>query len=238
MDMLRLYVCHVIDELLLEDQKLLGHSPRDDEKRELQIQRLHAAFDALDCESEGQNAVALVQDKLDRFLTLFRNGQRTELFHIIFEEGNYPVSFWPCFHRVWGNFEGIQHKRTAKLLKKYRGNWSADSLPTVDHYKPDQSTRAVYDSLPEEITIFRGNPTGKPLGLSWTLELKVAEFFARRIGLFTQTVPTVVKATVSKRDVASVVLRESELVLFSARSAKKPHFYQIDPHPYSSVESE
>jgi hypothetical protein len=202
MNAAKFLVLTLIDRFLTEDQELFGPSQRDDRRRELQVQRAHTVFEALDQESEDQNAIDLATDKLEDFFMLFRNGQRTTLFHTIFEEGDYPASFWPCFHLLWGDFEGIQHKRAAKLLKKYRGSWTADSLPRTDPYKPDQSIRAVYDNLPEEITIFRGNAKGEPLGLSWTLERRIAEFFARRIGLFAQTMPTIVKATVSKRDVA------------------------------------
>lgn len=46
----------------------------------------------------------------------------------------------------------------------------------------------VFDALPDVVTVHRGTTSEQLLGLSWTLEQSVAEFFARRYGGLTYTV--------------------------------------------------
>jgi hypothetical protein len=49
--------------------------------------------------------------------------------------------------------------------------------------------------------------------------------------------PTVIRATVAKRDVASVILRVAELILFNAEAAKVQEAYHIEPHPATKSSS-
>ena len=71
--------------------------------------------------------------------------------------------------------------------------------------------------VPERLTIYRGQNTRKPDGLSWTLDQKVAEEFARgHRGIFNPT-PVVLKLDVTREQVAFVChdREESEVVLRS-----------------------
>lgn len=69
--------------------------------------------------------------------------------------------------------------------------------------------RKKFAALPDTFTVYRGvRPVfGTPVGLSWTLDRKVAEWFA--LDESTNTIGTVYERTVSKTDVFAYVVKES-----------------------------
>lgn len=57
--------------------------------------------------------------------------------------------------------------------------WSSLFLDIGDHVMSEED-REVFDSLPNEVTIYRGIQNPKDRGMSWTLDKEVAQFFASR----------------------------------------------------------
>lgn len=78
---------------------------------------------------------------------------------------------------------------------------------------------AFYDSIPDQVEIYRGcsydevEESGVPEGISWTLDYKVAEFFAYRYG---DENGCIVKAIVPKTDIryATDDRSEKEVIVF------------------------
>lgn len=135
------------------------------------------------------------------------------------------VIFWPALHSAWSGFDLIPHRQFARVFKDYKDSWSENHLAPED--------ASTYKALPDNITVFRGQDATAKVGLSWTLDRKVAEEFARgHRGIFNRN-PVVIEAVVSKADIAGVYGErgESEIVLFSATAAKRRRMvpYQVEP---------
>jgi hypothetical protein len=77
-----------------------------------------------------------------------------------------------------------------------------------------EEAREWFDSLPAEIEIYRGCQRYRERGLSWTVDIKVAEGFARGKRC-RNSVPTLVSALINKRHVFGVFIdrNESEIVV-------------------------
>ena len=145
----------------------------------------------------------------------------------------FPVLMNYCYH-------GIPKYVFAELLGEY---WElCDNLfnyrhmahiafLTAEKYKDRVMTKEAYDlyqSLPEKVTIYRGMTVKESrqrkysFGISWTLDRKVAEFFAYEYirNFATQNEPkTVLEAIVDKKDIVAVFLRreESEVICLNVK---------------------
>jgi hypothetical protein len=103
----------------------------------------------------------------------------------VWTEGTYEMA-----RDVWTDSESIY---------QHWGMWVSlwRSMPEP-HCTMDADERAVFDALPDEITIYRGYAKGHVrLGLSWTLDRDRAEWFARRFSLLGYE-PRLVTATIPK----------------------------------------
>lgn len=126
-----------------------------------------------------------------------------------------------------------QHERTYKLVKAgwtdsenihqnkraWQQIWSA--LPDPRGVM-DSNERHVFDVMPEEITVHRGirHRTHWPRGMSWTRDKERAVWFAHRLAT-SESVPTVLTATVSKRHaMAYLNARGEEEVVVMPRSLR------------------
>lgn len=99
-----------------------------------------------------------------------------------------------------------------------------ENLPECRKYMSEKE-QAFYNNLPDEIVVYRGIAVPDEdyiqdnLGLSWTYEFEVAEFFAnkyaKRFDKHNELVPIIMKKTVKKSDIAWIILGrdEAEVVL-------------------------
>lgn len=77
----------------------------------------------------------------------------------------------------------------------------------------DPEAMAIYKSLPKTVTVYRGcsktelEDMTNGQNISWTLNPKVADFFAYR---FTTEGRCVIKATIKKTDIRSIILERNE----------------------------
>lgn len=91
---------------------------------------------------------------------------------------------------------GLKHLEPIEVLMAFNNTDPKDYLSTKDY--------EYWQSLPDEVEVYRGcdiqelDEAGFPLGISWTLDYKVAEFFAYR---YKNEEGCIVKATVSKDDI-------------------------------------
>lgn len=74
----------------------------------------------------------------------------------------------------------------------------------------DEDDQAIYDALPDEVTVHRGCIEGQNEdGMSWTTDLNTARWFAQRFTDKGRT-PIVVTGTVDKRDIVACFSARSE----------------------------
>jgi hypothetical protein len=111
--------------------------------------------------------------------------------------------FWEILHQEWGGFDLIDHRAYGRLFRRFRPWW-----------RPPESD--FYRSLPDRLKVWRGTDADRAPGLSWTLELHVAQGFARGHRFIFNKKPGILGATINKADIAlaSNVRDEHEVVLF------------------------
>jgi hypothetical protein len=81
------------------------------------------------------------------------------------------AEFWELLHEVWTNSENCWQNK--KEWASYFTGGRADLFMTDED-------RAAFAAMPDDLTIYRGiNDKGDPCGFSWTLDISVAEKFAR-----------------------------------------------------------
>ena len=155
---------------------------------------------------------ALIEEPINELLSLFNSDARPILFLHMFLD-ICSTSFWQALYENWSSFDLIPYFYFELLFDKHSGCWSPGFMNKDD--------RIVYDALPERVTIYRGQAAAARVGQSWTLDRSVAEGFARGHRGIRNAAPTVIKATVRKKNVAAVIShrRKSEIVLFRSRFA-------------------
>ena len=174
-------------------------------KAQLRLQFIRAAH-------AGDDGVAL--EALEEYLFIFGSRERVQLF--IFASRVMPDRlFWPAFHSHWNSFDAIPHVQFARLLREHRPSWRKEFMNADDV--------AAFAALPIEFTVYRGQAAAARAGLSWILDRRVAEHFARGLRGVINASPVVVEAVVRKPNVASLRrdLNESEILLFCASDAKR-----------------
>jgi hypothetical protein len=111
--------------------------------------------------------------------------------------------FWQLVKAGWPLFDRIEHEMYAMVFKRFRQWWT----PQVEWHR-----------LPERLTIWRGHDeTRVRQGLSWTRDRRVAEGFARGHRHIFHSKPRVLRAEITRADVALVIdgRKENEVVLFA-----------------------
>lgn len=92
--------------------------------------------------------------------------------------------------------------------------FAAESMPVMQMM--NETEQAVFASLPETITVYRGCYENNKWGFSWSLEREVANRFPFLTRYRQQGRPLLIKATIEKSKVAAVKLdrEESEVIMF------------------------
>lgn len=126
-----------------------------------------------------------------------------------------PELFWPVFLDCWSDCDDTawEHQR---LLRRLRQQGTG-----VPHLSA--ADRAFYDTLPSEVTVYRGCSRPRVRRVSWTTERPVAESFAR--GHRNVAVPDAVVAT-------AVVPRAA---LFGVSVDRNEHEVLVDPDTLRKV---
>jgi len=103
-----------------------------------------------------------------------------------------PEEEWPSLaHDVWTQTEFPHQQKNEVLIKLF------EKVPPA--LLMDERDYAAYERLPKNITVYRGlqGKRARVEGLSWTLDLGIASWFANRFGQHGQ----VFKAVIPKKDV-------------------------------------
>jgi hypothetical protein len=128
--------------------------------------------------------------------------------------------FWYFVARQWAQFDRIPHERFATEFKKHRAGWEPEIM-TWGHPKGNDNIK-TYRTLPDPITIYRGQGFDQSIGLSWTLDIDVASAFAMGLPGARNSDPVILSLTVTRKDIAFVVneREQAELVLFTPPKRK------------------
>lgn len=117
-------------------------------------------------------------------------------------------AFWPVFLEAWPKCDDTWECRhdILEAMDFYRGFFLS--------YATD-AERAFYDRLPNWITIYRGCSRDRVFGLSWTLDRKVAERFARGHRGIMVPDPVIAEAKVRTREILAVFTdrKEAEVLI-------------------------
>ncbi len=128
------------------------------------------------CDTYGlhDELLSAYEDKdWSRYVMTHPSYLRLFAFRIAVRQGLSGEAYWRLLRSVYVD---EQHSSTL-----YLGLYRTDPEPgrqrravmTADELK-------VFDALPEVVTLFRGAPAERLHGMSWTLDLEVAAFFAKR----------------------------------------------------------
>lgn len=119
----------------------------------------------------------------------------------------HPDTFIELFSRTWTH---VEFPNTSSIPPETLIEWFKEAKK---EQLMDEDNLAAYHALPEELTLYRGVPqNGVALGLSWTTDLKTAQFFKNRTGsrggkIYSAVVPkSAVVAFYGDREEQEVVL--------------------------------
>jgi DNA-binding CsgD family transcriptional regulator/ADP-ribose pyrophosphatase YjhB (NUDIX family)/predicted ABC-type ATPase len=124
--------------------------------------------------------------------------------------------YWENLSSIWVDSEsiGMEAERWKGLLQSNRG--SRESFMNADE-------REEFATLPERFTVYRGYSRGdnEELGMSWSTDRNVAEWFARRFSNDRRDI-IVEELEVSKDEVFAYITRRGEAeIILDMRDAKK-----------------
>jgi hypothetical protein len=119
--------------------------------------------------------------------------------------------FWRFASQNWAAFDGIERARCVRMFARFRPDWARDAL--------DPEDRAIYDSLPETFTAYRGqNGVELASGAAFTLSLERARRQATMRRGAEAADPRVFALRAAKSEVALTFSAdgEGEIVMFPA----------------------
>ena len=133
--------------------------------------------------------------------------ERSDAFLRLAAEVN-DQKFWKLFHTSWTTFEKIDELRFEDELRKRRESWAKSYLQAQD--------QKFYDSLPREVTIYRGQYADDLVGLSWTTSRDVAISFAKGHRGILNERPFFIEGIIIKTDIAGAYTarNESEILIY------------------------
>ncbi|RVA54278.1 hypothetical protein EN933_10800 [Mesorhizobium sp. M7A.F.Ca.US.001.01.1.1] len=115
--------------------------------------------------------------------------------------------FWPVFHKVWPTTDATwrQQDELVELLQFHQ--------PMEEFLKGQD--RVFYEQLPDVIQIYRGSSRDRVHGLSWTIDRRIAESFARGHRGVPVPEPVVARVSIPKSAVLAISIErgESELLV-------------------------
>jgi hypothetical protein len=123
-------------------------------------------------------------------------------------KGKPPEVFWKVFLHAWPNCDATWTSREQLLTLLQNASAQISAVPFLDN-----RSRAFFESLTNDITIFRGCSRERIKGLSWTTDAAVARKFA--LGhRFRVRDPVLVTARIKKQEILAIITvrDESEIV--------------------------
>ena len=153
----------------------------------------------------GDVQKALQNKKYDSFVWLHERPYRIEAFQEI-EHLLSDTAYWKLLADIWTDTENQwqNYEEWKDLIGAERGS---------RHYLMNEEEFNLLQSLPDEVTIYRGCQKGiNENGLSWTLDKAKAKMFSTRIAL--EGEPLVLEKKISKSNIIAIFTgrNESEVI--------------------------
>lgn len=130
--------------------------------------------------------------------------------------GYYVLSdeLWFVLFDEWSGFDLIPHDDFQNYFDEMRG--CHPGIPC----KLDTDSHRWFETLPDQITIYRGQCSSKPVGLAWTTDRDIAAGFAKGHRGMKFSHPIIYQTTVQKSEVAIATndRQEFEIVPFEIPS--------------------
>jgi hypothetical protein len=142
---------------------------------------------------------ALANKKYSSYIFLHERPYRLDAFTLI-QSKLTDTQYWKLLSEIWTDTEN-QWQGLAKLKKLL-----ASPRPNR-HYLMNEEEFNLLQSLPDEVTIYRGCQPGiNENGLSWTTDKAKAEFFAKRFS----KEGIILEKTISKSDIIALLTGRGE----------------------------
>lgn len=116
------------------------------------------------------------------------------------------AQFWQLFHASWTDFEAIDDILFEDELGSRRDAWEKSYLKRED--------QKFYESLPREITIFRGQDCDDLVGLAWTTDRDIAISRAKGSHGVLNARPFLIRGLIAKTDVAGAYAPQNEIIIY------------------------
>ncbi len=137
--------------------------------------------------------------------------------------------YWELLSLLHTGVETFNDKDNPNIFQWWQEKYTADR--SNREYIMTEEERKVFNALPDKITVFRGlrveEELYEPLGFSWTLDKKKAEWFAQR---FWEGTPIVIEAIVDKSNCIGYLTEnaEEEEILVLNVSKEEVKVYELD----------
>lgn len=137
--------------------------------------------------------------------------------------------YWELLSLLHTGVESFNDEDNPDIFQWWQEKYTADR--SNREYIMTEEERKVFNALPDKITVFRGlrveEELYEPLGFSWTLDKKKAEWFAQR---FWKGTPIVIEAIVDKSNCIGYLTEnaEEEEILVLNVSKEEVKVYELD----------
>lgn len=168
-------------------------------------QRDYLLFNSLQLE---QILTARAKRRWSKYVLLHHDSCKVFALIEAVEQGFAGARYWRTLTDVWVMLHHTTVHKDAWLFLY------TQEIPPGRRAAMSSAELKVFDSLPEVVTVYRGSTAKLKRGLSWTLDLRVAEFFAKR------TQESVWQVAISREAVLAYYAerQESEVVVNLSRS--------------------
>jgi hypothetical protein len=180
-------------------EHLLGSAQR------VRAQKLSEMFAQLDAAAELSDETEVARATREAMSALFvfdRAERHAWLRRLLIDYERRPEMFWPMFLRLWDDSEADTTRGYASRLHRVHRRRRAYDFVTAED-------KRFYDSLPDPVTVYRGQEQGAPVGISQTTDRAKGEWFAQRFACLHGR-PVLLVAEVHKRDVYAVFTDREE----------------------------
>lgn len=160
---------------------------------------------------------ALKKKEYDKLIWIYERPYRFEKLIQIAEQMS-DKTFWELFGSVWIDSENLwQVKKLIKIVFSI-------NRPGIENMM-DESEKLFFESLPEEVVVYRGHQSVNKNGYSWTLSYWKAKWFASR---FNKSKNSVAKGVVKKQDIIAALTRRGEFeIVLKPENIKQIKFEKI-----------
>lgn len=166
---------------------------------------------------------AVVDCDWGRYVFLHERAYRLQAFHTAQHQMS-DADYWSILGRVWTDSEN---------LHQY-----GDMLPSlIQSERPGRENmmrsweKAVFDTLPDELVVYRGHHGRNRMGWSWTLSQWQARWFSM---ITDRKARGVVRGKVKKTDVVALMLRRKEFeVIVNPEDVSNPRRFDPDNWVYT-----